>query len=74
MAIVYYITVVAFENKVPMCLDDHSLTYCQENPLVKIGQPSRTAYESFVDLQCQQFCKDSINPILDGGGKFDYPS
>ena len=36
LAIVYYITVVAFENKVPMCLDDHSLTYCQENPLVKI--------------------------------------
>ena len=58
LAIVYYITVVAFENKVPMCLDDHSLTYCQENPLLKIWQLSRTAYKSVVDLQFQQFCKD----------------
>ena len=30
LAIVYYITVLAFENKVPMYLGEHSLTYCQE--------------------------------------------
>ena len=66
LAIVYYITVVAFENKIPMCLDDHSLTYCQENPLVKIWKLSRTAYESVVDLGCQQFCKDFIKIFLKG--------
>ena len=36
LAIVYYITVLPFENKVPMCLDDYSLNYYQENQLVKI--------------------------------------
>ena len=30
LAVAYYITVVAFENKVPMYLGEHSLTYCQE--------------------------------------------
>ena len=57
---------MAFENKIPMCLDDNSLTYCQENPLVKIWKPSRTAYESVVDLGCQQFCKDFIKIFLKG--------
>ena len=36
LAIVYYITVVVVENKVPICRDDHSLTYCQENLAVRI--------------------------------------
>ena len=50
-------TVVAFENKVPMSVGDHSLSYCQENLSVRICQLSRTAYDSFVDLRYQQFCK-----------------
>ena len=49
-----------------MCLDDHSLTYCQENPLVKIWKLYRTAYKSVVDLRCQQFYKNSIKIFLKG--------
>ena len=66
---VYYITVVAFENKVPLSQFD----LLQDNPLVKISQLSGTAYESVVDLRCQQFCKDPLiflNPIRTGGGVF----
>ena len=35
LAIFYYITVVTFENKVPMYLGEHSLTYCQ---LLSLGK------------------------------------
>ena len=62
LAIVYYITVVAFENNVPMYLGEHSLTYCQEYLSERISQMSRHCAGFFLLISdCQQFCKGSID-------------
>ena len=63
LVIVYYMTVVAFQNKVPMYFGERSLTYYQEYR-VSLGKDLTAVHTlcrilNLLVSDCQQFCKGS---------------